>query len=120
MHMDFSMRLKEAIEFADVRYKELAEKSGVAERALYNYVATNNPSMPPADVAVKIAGALGLSVEYLVTGKMADSQQMRMDFSKFHKYAHLLDKIDSLSERQKQLLQEIVTEFGASSLPPLK
>lgn len=41
--MDFNTRLKEEIEFADLRYKELAEKSGVAERALYNYVATKNP-----------------------------------------------------------------------------
>ena len=114
--MEFSTRLKEAIEFADVRYKELAEKSGVAERALYNYVATKNPSMPPADVAVKIAGALGVSVEYLVTGEVADAQQMCTDFIKFHKYARLLDKIDALSERQKQLVQEIVMEFGASAL----
>ena len=67
--MDFCTRLKEEIELSNLRYKELAEKSGVAERALYNYVATKNPSMPPADVAVKIANALGVSVEYLVTGK---------------------------------------------------
>lgn len=32
------------------------------------YVATKNPSMPPADVAYKIARALGVSEEYLVTG----------------------------------------------------
>ena len=74
--MDFNTRLKEEIEFADLRYKELAEKSGVAERALYNYVATKNPSMPPADVAVKIANALGVSVEYLVTGKTTTPHEL--------------------------------------------
>ena len=67
--MDFSTRLKEEIELSNLRYKELAEKSGVAERALYNYVASKNPSMPPADVAVKIAKLLGVSTEYLITGQ---------------------------------------------------
>ena len=111
--MDFNTRLKEEIEFADLRYKELAEKSGVAERALYNYVATKKPSMPPADVAVKIANALGVSVEYLVTGKIPGTPMPSIDLNKFYKYAQLLDKIDSLSERQRNLLQAIIAEFQA-------
>lgn len=84
----------------------------MAERALYNYVATKNPSMPPADVAVKIAAALGVSVEYLVTGKSTTLQMPQIDLNKIHKYANLLEKIDALSERKKNLLQAIVAEFG--------
>ena len=110
--MDFNTRLKEEIEFADIRYKELAEKSGVPERALYNYVATKNPSMPPADVAVKIAESLGVSVEYLVSGKASEIPEMQTDLRKFHKYASLLDKIDLLSEKQQKLLRTIVAEFA--------
>ena len=110
--MDFNTRLKEEIEFADIRYKELAEKSGVPERALYNYVATKNPSMPPADVAVKIANALGVSVEYLVTGKSKEIQNLSADIEKFHKYASLLNKIDSLSEKQIKMVRIIISEFA--------
>ena len=66
--MDFSKHLKSEIDYSGLSYKELSQKSGVAERALYTYVATKNPSMPPADVTYKIARALGVSVEYLVTG----------------------------------------------------
>ncbi|MBR1714635.1 MAG: helix-turn-helix transcriptional regulator [Treponema sp.] len=110
--MNFSTRLKEEIEFADLRYKELAEKSGVPERALYNYVATKNPCMPPADVAVKIADALGVSVEYLVTGKMQKSQEMQTDFRKFRKYSELLDKIDLLTEQQINLIRLLVSEIS--------
>lgn len=110
--MDFNTRLKEEIEFADIRYKELAEKSGVPERALYNYVATKNPSMPPADVAVKIANALGVSVEYLVTGKSNELQDLQTDLSKFHKYANLIDKIDLLSEKQIKMIRIIISEFA--------
>ncbi|MBR6143513.1 MAG: helix-turn-helix transcriptional regulator [Treponema sp.] len=110
--MDFSTRLKEEIEFADLRYKELAERSGVAERALYNYVATKNPSMPPADVAVKIASALGVSVEYLVTGKTTKTQESKIDLQKIYKYLHLVDRIDKLSEQKIKLIQTIVDEIS--------
>ena len=109
--MDFSTRLKEEIEFADIRYKELAEKSGVPERALYNYVASKNPSMPPADVAVKIAAALETTVEYLVMGSIPEPQFPHIDFQKIHKYAHLIEKIDTLPEQQQKLLQIIVSEM---------
>lgn len=110
--MDFNVRLKEEIEFADLRYKELAEKSGVAERALYNYVATKNPSMPPADVAVKIAGALGVTVEYLVTGKNFESPPPKIDLQKVCRYSRLIDKLDTLSENQKRLVQTIIQEIS--------
>lgn len=109
--MDFSTRLKEEIEFADIRYKELAEKSGVPERALYNYVASKNPSMPPADVAVKIANALETTVEYLVLGKNKEKQTQAIDLQKIHKYAHLIEKIDNLSQQQQKLVQTIVIEM---------
>lgn len=110
--MNFSTRLKEEIEFADLRYKELSEKSGVPERALYNYVATKNPCMPPADVAVKIADALGVSVEYLVTGKNQNHKEMQANFSKFRKYSTLLNKLDLLSEQQIKVIQMLVSEFS--------
>jgi transcriptional regulator with XRE-family HTH domain len=48
--------------------KELASASGVNKRALDTYLRTK-PCMPPADIAVKIARALGVTVEYLVTGE---------------------------------------------------
>ena len=49
--------------------KELAMASGVRKRALDTYLLSENASMPPADTAVRIANALGVSVEYLVTGR---------------------------------------------------
>ena len=110
--MDFHTRLKEEIEFADMRYKELAEKSGVPERALYNYVASKNPSMPPADVAVKIANALGVTVEYLVTGKNGKpSKQKNVNNAKLYRIAEILnlsENFPSLSSRDKKLIAGFV------------
>lgn len=107
--MDFHKRLKEEIEFADLRYKELAEKSGVPERALYNYVASKNPSMPPADVAVKIANALGVTVEYLVTGKDSSlpKKQNRLDSTTLRKIDEILNLAEtfpSFSLRDRKLI----------------
>lgn len=110
--MDFHTRLKEEIEFADMRYKELAEKSGVPERALYNYVASKNPSMPPADVAVKIANALGVTVEYLVTGKDSkQAKQKNVNNAKLYRIAEILnlsENFPSLSSRDKKLIAGFV------------
>lgn len=42
-------------------------QAGIKKRALDMYVGSQ-ASMPPADVAVKLAQVLDVSVEYLVTG----------------------------------------------------
>ena len=56
------------MEFKDIKLKELSIKTGVSARTLEGYLG-NRASIPPADVAVKIAKALDVSVEYLVTGE---------------------------------------------------
>jgi len=48
--------------------KELAAKTGLSLKTIENYVKKDS-SIPSADKAVLIAQALGVTVEYLVTGK---------------------------------------------------
>jgi transcriptional regulator with XRE-family HTH domain len=66
--VSFRDNLKQELKYNGMLVKELASLSGVPKRALDTYLLAENPSMPPADTAVKIANALGISVEYLVTG----------------------------------------------------
>ena len=66
--MGFKENLKSEITFQGMRVKELAEKTGINKRTLDHYL-TENGSEPTAANAVLIAKALGVSVEYLVTGK---------------------------------------------------
>ncbi|MDR0636604.1 MAG: helix-turn-helix transcriptional regulator [Treponema sp.] len=47
--------------------KELSVKTGINKYTLDNYLSRHG-CIPPADVAVKIAQVLGVSVEYLITG----------------------------------------------------
>jgi len=67
--MSFRDNLKKELYFNNILVKELAKVSGVQKRALDTYLLTENPSIPSADVAVRIAKTLGVSVEYLVTGE---------------------------------------------------
>ncbi|WP_022932654.1 helix-turn-helix domain-containing protein [Treponema bryantii] len=69
----FADRLREEIEYLGITRKELAYKADVKIRALDMYLGTQG-SMPPADVAVRIAKALNTSVEYLVTGIRNNTQ----------------------------------------------
>ena len=67
--MGFRDNLKNELNFNGMLVKELAAASGIQKRALDTYLLNENASMPPADTAVKIARALGVTVEYLVTGE---------------------------------------------------
>ena len=73
--MGFRENLKQELSFSGMLVKELAVVTGVHKRALDTYLLSENASMPPADTAVLIAKALGVSVEYLVTGEEAGLPQ---------------------------------------------
>ncbi len=66
--MGFRENLKDELKYQDIKVKELADKTGISKRAIDHYLAEKHTE-PTAETAVKIAHELGVSVEYLVTGK---------------------------------------------------
>jgi transcriptional regulator with XRE-family HTH domain len=66
--MGFRSNLREVLDFTGTEQKELAAKTGISLKTIENYVKKDS-SIPSADKAVLIAQALGVTVEYLVTGK---------------------------------------------------
>ena len=66
--MSFRENLRETLDFLYIGQKELAVKTGLSLKTIENYVKKDS-SIPSADKAVLIAQALGVTVEYLVTGK---------------------------------------------------
>jgi len=66
--MGFRENLKAELTLQDMQIKELADITGISRHTLGNYLSVRE-RIPTADVAVKIAKALGVSVEYLVTGE---------------------------------------------------
>jgi transcriptional regulator with XRE-family HTH domain len=65
---NFRKNLREELDYQGLTVKELAAKSEVAKGAIDSYLG-KQASMPPADTAVRIANALGISVEYLLNGQ---------------------------------------------------
>jgi transcriptional regulator with XRE-family HTH domain len=90
----FSDRLRSEIEYACLNQKEFAARAGIKKRALDGYLGVQK-SMPPADSAVQMALALGLSVEYLVTGK--DSKNS-VDISNYLQFRDVLDDLAVLPD----------------------
>ena len=66
--MGFRENLKSQLEYSGMLVKELAASSGVKKKTIDSYLG-NRGYAPSVHAAVSIAKALGVSVEYLVTGR---------------------------------------------------
>ena len=101
--MSFRTRLREQIDFLGLLDKEVAAKAGISKRSIDSYVGSQ-ASMPSADVAVKLAKALNVTVEYLVTGK--NPTQSQSDYP--NEIKKLVAKYKKLSKRDKALLAALI------------
>ena len=101
--MSFGKNLKQELIYAGMLKKELAVKAGINKRAIDTYVRTNS-SMPPADTAVKIAKALGVTVEYLVTGK-----EIKQNTVQYPSEARIVAEITAqLDEKNRKMAVAII------------
>ena len=103
--MGFKENLKDELAYQGLLVKELASKAGLNPSSLSNYLRENS-SIPAADIAVKIAGALNVSVEYLVTGR--DSASSASCDSCSANIRRLSIKLTKLSPRDLSLVAALV------------
>ena len=101
--MDFRSRLREQIDYLGLKDKEVATMAGITKRAIDTYVGVR-ACMPSADVAVRLAKVLGVSVEWLVTGeqeKIADGdlQELINNYSQLSTHDKII--LLKLSETMK-------------------
>jgi plasmid maintenance system antidote protein VapI len=78
--VSFKENLKEELSCSGMMVKELATKTGIKRQTIDNYL-NSRSCIPPADTAVRIARVLGVSVEYLVTGKDLKKTVKNMEYS---------------------------------------
>ena len=78
MKSHFKTNLRSELDYLGLTVKELSVKTGIAKGTLDCYLGAR-ASMPPADIATKIANALGVTVEYLVTGQEVKKQEKLLD-----------------------------------------
>lgn len=98
-NMGFKENLKEEISYQGLMVKELAARAGLQPSSVSNYLRENS-SIPSADIAVRLASALNVSVEYLVTGKESDSiaPDVRL----------MAEKISRMSARDRRYVEALV------------
>ena len=99
--MSFKENLKSELTYQGVLVKELAARTGISKRTIDNYLREKS-SLPPVDVAVKIAEALNVSVEYLVNGHEAHSEKLNSSFIKISK------TYNALSPEKRFVVEETV------------
>lgn len=92
----FRKNLRNELDFQNLTVKELAAMTGIPKTTIDCYLGVRE-TMPPADIATKIANALKVSVEYLVTGKNDLVEEETSDFSKYKPILQDLKKLDDLS-----------------------
>ena len=105
---NFSQRLRSEIEYIGLNQKEFAAKAGITKRALDTYLGMQQ-SIPPADIAVKIASVLNRSVEYLVTGK---EYQQSLDISVYIQFKDILDDLQILPEEILNPIKTLIKSFA--------
>ena len=101
--MSFKENLKSELQFQDIQLKELAEKTGISKYTLGNYLTGHN-SIPTADSAVKIAQVLGVSVEYLVTGKSNEMKNTGLSA----KTKALINDFETLDSNDQNAVQALI------------
>jgi transcriptional regulator with XRE-family HTH domain len=94
MKANFKKNLRAELDYLGLTVKELSSKTGIAKGTLDCYLGAR-ASIPPADIATKIANALGVTVEYLVTGQETKKQDKILD----HNIRSIMQILIELSEK---------------------
>ena len=95
----FKENLKSELLYQDMTVKELAMKTGISRHTLDNYLNVRK-NIPTADVAVKIAKVLGVTVEYLITGEENQTEK----FMNGSKNRALIQNFNLLSEKDQKMI----------------
>ena len=106
--MTFRERLRERIKFCGLLDKEVAAMAGISKRTLDSYVGSES-CMPSAEIAVRFARTLEVSVEYLITGEITPAENTNSEVSIINlttdsRARNLLHHFTKLSERDQNLL----------------
>lgn len=100
--MSFRERLRDEINYKGLMIKEVSAKVGVSNNTFLSYV-DSRAVLPNVETAVKIAQVLGVSVEYLVTGK--DPNIKRINNKDIR---DLIYEIENLTEEKMKIAKVII------------
>lgn len=112
MPKTFRENLREELDYQDMKVKELAVATGIPKPTLDCYLSARQV-IPPADIAVKIAQALNVSVEYLVTGK--DEKSKSPTFIQINpETKSILTDLDSIPQNIQKTIKNLIHQTAES------
>ena len=109
LFMGFNENLKGELEYRGMPVKELAHKTGIPKKTIDKYLLSNG-SMPPADKAVAIAHVLGVSVEYLVTGRKTANVKTH-DKNLSPEMRSITNSVEPLTKEKRKIVETAVIEL---------
>jgi len=104
--MGFKENLKLELAYNGLMVKELAALTGISRHTLDNYLNLRE-RIPTADVAIKIAKILGVSVEYLVTGEDSNLGNLSMN----PEIRSMTKDLVSLSKNDREVIKAIIQVY---------
>ena len=100
----FKRTLRAELDYQDIKVKELSVRTGISPRTIEGYL-NSRGSIPPADVAFKIAKSLHVTVEYLVTG---DASYNEINTQAVKTKNPIEEKISTLPIEKKRFLRDFI------------
>lgn len=111
MEVNFWQVVIDELEYQGKTRKWLADKANFDVSTIGSGLKRNG--LPQVDLAFRIAAALNVPIEYLVTGKSGSSknEQKLEDLRKYHKYAKTIESLDSLPDRERIPIVNMIEEM---------
>jgi transcriptional regulator with XRE-family HTH domain len=106
--MGFRENLKSQLQYSDMVVKELAARSGIKKKTIDSYLGTRSYT-PSVEAAVSIARALGVSVEYLVTGQEGGKDRPLSSLP--HDIQDIVRTLEQLNIRDRQIVLTLVNSL---------
>ncbi|MCL2763824.1 MAG: helix-turn-helix domain-containing protein [Treponema sp.] len=108
MGENFRENLRKEIDYQGILVKELSAKTGIPVATLDCYLGTR-ATVPSVEAAYKIARALQVSVEYLITGEDLNNKKTYTKTGK--EISELVKLIENLNPAQCRAILNLVNNF---------
>lgn len=111
--MGFWANVSKELEYQGISRKELSYLVRIKEMTIHK--AIERDSVPSADTALKIARALGVSLEYLLgmsestaPARAQEAAELEKATKLYRKYNTVLNQLESLSQKERTAVTQLV------------
>jgi transcriptional regulator with XRE-family HTH domain len=111
---DFRKTLRDELDYQGLTVKELSAKTKIAKGTLDCYLSVR-ASIPPVDAAFRIAEALGVSMEYLVSGKDSRAKPLSPANPSLRTILQIFEELDENSRETLLTIAKALKKQGAKA-----